>query len=172
MLEMIINPKSAEKRPWKMFFIGLIYGALSILLVQWLFSGDPILSKFSGIIVVTFCVMFSLPFMYYMIKQEEVEDEHIEGFFKVWRVHSDAIYALMWLFLGFILSFSFLYIILQDPNIFNAQVETYCMINNPEDIQDCVKKYSFSQKMSVTGAVTNEMKFLSILENNVYVMIF
>ena len=172
MLESIINPKSAERGPWKMLFVGLIYGALSIVLVEWFFSGDPVLSKFSGMIVVTFCVMFSLPYMYFMIKQEEEEDEQVEGFFSVWKVHSDAIYGFMWLFLGFIIAFSLLYMVFQDSNLFNAQIETYCMINSPGNIEDCVARYDFTQKITSTGAATKETRFLSIIENNVYVMIF
>ncbi len=172
MLESIINPKRVEKGTWKMLFIGLIYGSLSLLLVHWFFSGDAVLSEYSGMIVVTFCVMFSLPFMYYLIKQEEEEDEQVEGFFGVWKAHSDAIRAFLWLFLGFIIAFAFWYIILQNSNLFNAQVETYCMINSPGNIEDCVAKYDFTQKITSTGAATKEMRFLSIIENNVYVMIF
>ena len=170
MLESIINPKRSEKGPWKMFFIGLIYASLSLLLVHWFFSKDVVLSRFSGMIVVTFCVMFSLPFMYYVIKREEREDEQVEGFFGVWKAHNDAIRAFMWLFLGFIIAFTFWHIVLQDPNLFNAQIETYCMINSPGNIEDCVARYSFNQKIS--AAATKEMRFLSIIENNVYVMIF
>ncbi len=172
MLESIINPKRAEKGPWKMFFIGLIYSSLSILLVHWFFANDAVLSKFSGMIVVTFCVMFSLPFMYYIIKQEEKEDEEVEGIFNVWHAHSDAIYSFMWLFLGFIVAFSFWHIVLQDSNLFNAQLETYCMINNPGGVEDCVEKYSFEKKILPTGAATKEIRLLSIVENNIYVMIF
>lgn len=172
MLESLINPKKVEKGPWKMFFIGLIYASLSLLLVHWFFSSDTILSRYSGMIVVTFCVMFSLPFMYFIIKQEEQEDEEVEGLFSVWRVHKDAIYAFMWLFLGFIVAFSFWYIVLQDSNLFNAQIETYCMINSPGNVEDCVARYDFTQQISSTGAATKEMRFLSIIENNVYVMIF
>ena len=71
MLESLINPKRVEKGPWKMFFIGLLYASLSLLLVHWFFANDAVLSKASGILVVTFCVMFSLPFMYFIIKKEE-----------------------------------------------------------------------------------------------------
>jgi uncharacterized membrane protein SpoIIM required for sporulation len=172
MIEMIINPKSAEKRPWKMFFVGLVYASLSLLLVKWFFSYDTVLSKFSGVIVVTFCVMFSLPFMFFLIRREEAEDEQIEGFLDVWKMHSDAILAFMWLFLGFVVAFSFWNIVLGDANLFNAQVETYCMINNPGNIEDCVQRYNFENKDILTGAMTKEMRFLSILENNVFVMIF
>ena len=172
MLESIINPKRAEKGPWKMFFVGLIYASFSILFVHWFFSDDIVLSQFSGMLVVTFCVMFTLPFMYYMIKQEEKQDEEIAGFFSVWKVHKDAIYAFMWLFLGFIIAFSFWYIVLQDSNLLNAQIQTYCRINSPGNIENCVAKYSFGQKILPTGAATKKMMFLSVIENNIYVMIF
>ncbi|MBU0894322.1 MAG: stage II sporulation protein M [Nanoarchaeota archaeon] len=172
MLESLINPKRAEKGPWKMFFIGLVYASLSLLLVHWFFAGDPVLSKFSGIIVVTFAVMFSLPFMYYMIKQEEEEDEQVEGFFSVWKIHSDALYGFMWLFLGFIIAFAFWHPILNNNELFNAQIKTYCMINSPGNIEDCFVRYSPTEKITSTGAATHGKRFFSIIENNVYVMIF
>lgn len=172
MLEAIINPKSSEKGPWKMLFVGLIYASLSLLLVHWFFSGDPALSKASGMVVVAFCVMFSLPYMYFIIKREEKEDEEVEGFFSVWRVHKDAIYALMWLFLGFIIAFSFWYIVLQNSSLLNFQVQTYCQINSPGNIEDCVSRYSFEDSSVYTGAATQGKRLFSIMENNVYVMIF
>ena len=174
MLESLINPKRAKKGPWKMLLIGILYGSLSILLVKLFFSSDVVLSKFSGLMVVTFCVMFSLPFMYYIIKREEKEDEEIEGLLHVWRAHRKAIFALMWLFLGFVIAFSFWNIILQDSNLLNAQIETYCMINSPSDIESCFKSYSIGGGAeSVTGSyVSKAGRFFSILENNIYVMIF
>ncbi len=171
MLESLVNPKRVEKGPWKMFFIGIIYASLSILLVHWFFSNDAVLSEFSGIIVVTFCVMFSLPFMYFIIKREEREDEEIKSFKGVWRAHSDAIYSLMWLFLGFIVAFSIWYIFLQNSTLLNAQVETYCMINSPGNIEGCVSQYEFSQVLTSKTSTSN-MRFFSIIENNIYVMIF
>lgn len=170
MLESMINPKRLEKGPWKMFFIGIVYASLSLLLVKWFFSKDLVLQNYSGILVVTFSVMFSLPFMYYLIKVEEKEDEEVTGFLSVWKIHSDAIYAFMWLFFGFIIAFSFWYIILEDQNLFNAQIETYCMINSPGSIENCVEQYSFES--FGTGSATKEARFLSIISNNIYVMIF
>jgi len=171
MLESMINPKRLKKGPWKMFFIGILYASLSLLLSQWFFSKDAVLSHYSGIIVVTFCVLFSLPFMYYLIKTDEVEDEETAGFWGVWRTHSNAIYAFMWLFLGFIVAFSFWYIILGDQNLFNAQIETYCMINSPGNLEKCANQYSLGQ-ISPTGAATSEARLLAIISNNIYVMIF
>jgi uncharacterized membrane protein SpoIIM required for sporulation len=172
MLESLINPKRAEKGPWKMFFIGLLYASLSLLLVQLFFSGDPVLIKYSGLIVVTFCVMFSLPFMFYIIKQEEKQDEVVEGLKSVWRVHKDAIFALLWLFVGFVVAFSFWFLVLGDPYLLNAQIETYCMINAPGNVENCFNQYTQGSTITPTGSVTRMGRFLSILENNIYVLIF
>jgi uncharacterized membrane protein SpoIIM required for sporulation len=172
MLESLINPKRLEKGPWKMFFIGILYASLSLLLVQLFFGKDPVLSKYSGLIVVTFCVMFTLPFMYFVIKEEEKEDEEIEGITGVWMAHKDAIWSFCWLFLGFVIAFSFWYIFLADSTLLNAQIETYCMINSPSNIEGCVQQYSIGQNLSPTGSASAVGRFLSILENNVYVLIF
>jgi len=170
MLEMIINPKSAESSPWKMFFVGIVYGSLSLLLVHWFFSKDYTLVNASGMIVVAFCIMFTLPFMYYLIKNEEEEDEQVEGFFSVWKIHSDAIYAFMWLFLGLLIAFAFWNSILHNPNLLNFQIQTFCQINSPGEIETCVEKYSFTgNAVEVGGSIG---RFMNILENNVYVMIF
>ncbi len=171
MLESMINPKRAERGPWKMFFIGIIYASLSLILVHFLFRNDSVLSKFSGLIVVLFCVMFSLPFMYFIIKQEETEDEEIDGAWSVWKTHSDAIYAFMWLFFGFIIAFAFWNVILQDPALLNAQIETYCSINNPGSIQDCVAEYSLTSKTISSSASSSVARFFSIIGNNFGVMI-
>lgn len=177
MLESLINPKRAEKNPWKMFFIGLIYASLSILLVHWFFSSNEILSEYSGIMVVMFCVIFSLPFMYFIIRREEKRDEVASGFWGVWRIHSDAIYAFMWLFLGFLIAFSFWYIVLQDHSLLNAQIGTYCQINSPGNINGCISSYipSANSSSQITGAsisLSNPVRFISILQNNLLVMIF
>src|SRR6056297_808030 len=175
MLESMINPKRMEKGPWKMLFIGLLYGSLSLLLVHWFFSPDPALGDASGIMVVLFCIMFTLPFMFFITKTEEKEDEEVEGLMHVWKAHKDAIYALMWLFVGFIIAFSFWNIVLQDANLLNFQLETYCSINSPGNVEGCVQQYSPAGKSAeslATGAASNGGRFLSILENNIYVMIF
>jgi len=78
----------------------------------------------------------------------------------------------MWLFLGFVVAFAFWYILLQNSTLFNAQVETYCMINSPGNIENCVSEYSFTGSIISTGAATKGSRLLSIIENNFYVMLF
>jgi len=173
MLEMLINPKKAERHSWEMFFIGLLYGSLSILLVNWIFAQDPVLSKYSGILIVTFCVMFSTPFVYYIIKLEEEKNIRYEGMLKVLREHNKALLAFLWLFLGLVVAFSFWYIILAGGNLnFKVQIETFCQINKPNNFNECVEQYGIKSPIRTTGFLTSKEKIVSIFSNNVYVLIF
>jgi len=173
MLEMLINPAKAEKNPWEMFFIGAFYGTISLLLVKWIFSGDPVLSKYSGILVVTFCVMFTIPFIYYTLKLEEEKDLQITGFKRLILEHNKAIYAFMFLFLGLVVAFSFWYIVFPSGNQnFIAQIETYCMINKPAHFDECVSEYGIQQVSKTTAFLTSKEKIVNIFANNIYVLIF
>jgi uncharacterized membrane protein SpoIIM required for sporulation len=172
MLEMLINPRKAEREPWELFFVGLFYASLSILLVNWIFGGDPVLAKYSGILVVTFCVMFTLPFIYYVIKLEEEKNEKIEGFAGLLKEHSKALHAFMWLFLGFVVAFSFWYIVLSSNTSFRAQIETYCAINRPTNFDECVSQYGIKTAVKTTAFVSAKEKIFMIFANNVYVLIF
>lgn len=172
MIESLVNPAKTDKYPIKMLPIGIIYASLSYLLTRLFFSGDPVLSRYSGMIIVTFCVMFSLSFMYFIIKREEAEDEETFGLLNVWQIHKDAIFALMWLFVGFVVAFGFWHLVVQDSTMLNAQIETYCVINSPGNVQGCVDSYTRGSMLNPTGAYTRTDRLFSIVENNIYVMIF
>ncbi len=173
MFEMIINPAKAERRPWEMFFIGAFYATVSLILTEWIFGSDPVLSKYTGILVVTFCVMFSIPFMYLSIKNEEEKDLEEGHFLILMREHGRALLYLMFLFLGFIIAFSFWYIVFTDGNQnFRAQIETYCMINQPSHFDECVEKYGIEYTSKTTAFLTAQDKIVNIFANNIYVLIF
>lgn len=173
MLEMLINPKKAEKHPWQMFFIGAFYATISLILVEWVFSGDPVLSKYSGILVVTFCVMFSIPFVYFAIKNEEEKDLRTDKFTDLMKEHSRALFYFMLLFLGFVVAFSFWYIVFEDGNkSFRAQIETFCIINKPSHFEECVAEYGVRHVSKTTAFLTAKDKIVNIFANNIYVLIF
>jgi uncharacterized membrane protein SpoIIM required for sporulation len=173
MLEMLINPVKAEKRPWEMFFIGAFYATVALFLTEWIFSGDPVLSKYTGILVVTFCVMFTIPFLYFSFKYEEEKDLQDMGYLRLLEEHGKAITYLMFLFLGFIVAFSFWYIVFEDGNMnFRAQIETYCMINRPSNFDQCVEDYGVKQLSKTTAFLTAKDKIVNIFANNIYVLIF
>jgi uncharacterized membrane protein SpoIIM required for sporulation len=135
------------------------------------FSQDTILREYSGILVVTFTVICSLPFMYYLIKLEEKKDLEISSEGSLIREHYKAIKAMVWLFLGFVLAFSLVYIIFEDSAAynFNAQIKVFCAINNPNNFDYCIKQNGIN---SITGNVAKSAAIMSIFSNNIYVLVF
>ncbi len=173
MFELLIKPNKAERRPWEMFFIGALYATLSLVLVRWIFSRDPVLSKYSGILVVTFCVMFSIPFIYFALRKEEEKDMEISGFKRLLEEHGKALLYFMFLFLGFVVAFSFWYIAVSEGNQnFRVQIETYCVINKPSNYQECVAQFSGGEISKTTGFLSSTDKVVNIFANNIYVLIF
>jgi uncharacterized membrane protein SpoIIM required for sporulation len=172
MLEMLVNPKKAERRPWEMFFVGMFYSSLSLLLVNWIFSRDAILSQYSGILVVTFTVMFSIPFVYYTLKLEEKKVSNKTGTFALIKEHRNALLAFLFLFMGFVVALSFWYIIASPINSFKPQIETFCLINKPQNFQECAIEYGVKKPSLSTGYSTSTDHLLLIFTNNIYVLIF
>ncbi len=172
MLEMLINPQKAERRPWELFFVGLFYAAISILFVEGIFARDPVLSKYSGVLLVMFTVMFSMPFVYYTIKLEEGKITPRRGTIALLREHKKAIIVFLWLFLGFVVAYSLGYMIFSSEHSFTAQIETYCVINRPTNVEDCVAQYGFNKGNAVTGSATSTERLYLIFTNNIYVLIF
>ncbi len=169
MFEMIMKPKRAERKPWEMFFVGLVYGAISMFLVNFIFINDTVLSKGSGLLLVLFTVMFCLPFMYFLIKLEEGKDIQITDSGRLIKEHSKAIFALMWLFLGVVVAFSVGYVLSGSAasTSFNFQIQTYCAINNPHNYEQCLSQYGI-----INGAATGSGLFGRIFMNNLQVMFF
>ena len=178
MLEMIINPKKAERKPGEMFFVGLVYASLSVLLVDWIFLKDVVLSQYTSIFIVTFTVMFSIPFMYYIIRYEEKKDMEIDSESSLLKEHGKALAALLYLFLGFIVAFSILYMIMPQAvtaQNFNAEVKQYCAINMPSQINECADHYLSGKSISGVASLNENITLqhvLAIFINNIYVMIF
>jgi uncharacterized membrane protein SpoIIM required for sporulation len=172
MLEMLINPLKAERKPWEMFFIGLFYSSISILLVTWIFGQDPILSKSSGVLTVAFTVMFSLPFVHYVFRLEERRSaQYTKGVFQLLKEHRFALYAFLWLFIGFVIGYSFWYILLPTTNTASEQIGTFCVINNPGNVNECETQLG-AKDVSATVFATNKERLFLIFANNIYVLIF
>ena len=165
--ESLINPKRAEKKPWEMFFIGLLYASLSVILVKWIFIQDAVLTNYSGILIVTFTVMFSLPFMYHAIKDEEQKDLETSGLTRLLLEHGKALKMFLWLFLGFIVAYSFWHIIFADAGMLDAQVRVYCQINKPGAFDECVTQYGIEGLRKTTGFITAKEKVFMIFANKV-----
>ncbi len=178
MFEMLISPREAEKKPERLFFVGLLYSSISILLVDLIFLRDPIFSKHAPLLLITFTTIFSIPFIHSLIRIEEIR-EITEGRNKTLLVsHSRAIIALLFLFLGFLVAFAFWYTVLPDKLVianFQSQIEEFCRINNQEGLTKCLEQYGLNAKefANLTGKVVSGMKEVwEIFFNNIYVLIF
>lgn len=173
-----MNPKKAERQPWEMFFIGLLYASVSLLVVDWIFLRDTVLSQYTSMLIVTFATICTIPFMYFLIKFEEEKETKIRAERVLVKEHGKAVAALVYLFLGFIVAFSFWYMVLPQEitaSNFKAQVEQYCAINMPYSFGECVSQQGVTN--TITGEITSETTssvshFLNILINNIYVLIF
>jgi len=179
MLETLVNPKKAERKPWEMFIIGLLYAAIAVLVVDFIFLKNPVFTKYTSILIVAFTVIFSIPFFFYIIKIEEEKDIKIKSERKLIKEHGRALSALMFLFLGYVLAFAILFVVLPkdvvEPN-FRAQTETYCLINSKYNFEEC------ASNLLVGKAVGNESQIptikegmtrvSTILSNNFYVLVF
>ncbi len=171
MLEFLMNPKKAERRPWEMMIIGFFYAVVAILVSIFLFHGSAALEKYNSVFMVTFTTILSIPFMYYIVKLEERKEKKIKEEGALIKEHGKAISALMFLFIGYLIAFSLAFILMpQDlvDSCFTAQLESYCAINSG-DLQNCAKIMG----NSVTGKnVEISLKGVSsILANNFFVMI-
>lgn len=152
-LESLTTPYKAEKHPWEMFFIGLIYSSVAI------FISLQIFESMAGLISVFLTVMASIPIMYSTIKFEEKKD--LDGLKEtsLLREHSKAIMLFVFLFAGVMVAYSLWYIFLpveQVKGLFSVQIDTIKNINSNV----------------VTGASPNYEYFTRIFTNNIKVLIF
>ncbi len=152
-LETIINPITAERKPWEMFFIGLVYSSIAILLSFWIFH------EYTSMVMVFLTTMACVPLLYNTIKLEEKKDMVINEERTLLREHSKVISFLLFLFFGFAVSFAMWYTFLPADlaqNAFSVQTQTITNINS-----------------GVTGmAFQNFGIFTKIFFNNIKVLIF
>ncbi|MDO8740256.1 MAG: stage II sporulation protein M [Candidatus Woesearchaeota archaeon] len=152
-LESIIFPMKAEKQPWEMFFIGLVYTSAAIFLSLWIFE------KEASMVMVFFTVMAALPIIYNTLKLEEYKDMELSNERLRLKQHSKAILIFLFLFLGMTVAFVFWYTVLPSSTVaflFQKQAQTITSVNN-----------------QIAGnAVSQVTLFSKILLNNLKVLAF
>ena len=90
-LESLLNPLKAERKPWEMFFIGFLYSSIAILLSLWIFRDQ------ASLVMVFFTVMACVPIVYNTMKLEESKDLVISKEKVLLKEHNKAIIFLMFL---------------------------------------------------------------------------
>ncbi|MAG15719.1 hypothetical protein CMO88_01515 [Candidatus Woesearchaeota archaeon] len=153
-LELLISPVKAERKPWELFFIGLVYSSISIILSMYIFK------DFVGIVMVFLTTLAVVYLVQRMLRIEEGKDQPIRSELNILKDHGKALSVFMFLFFGFVVSFSFWYIVLPidlSHQIFGIQEKTIQCINSA-GVEGCV---------SGTGAA-----FSKIFFNNIKVLLF
>jgi uncharacterized membrane protein SpoIIM required for sporulation len=152
-LESLLNPKKAERKPWELFFLGIVYATFAFLLSWWVFK------EHISLIMVTLTAICSVPLIYNIIKYEEKKDETGKKEFWLMKEHSKAISAFTFLFLGFVAAFLIWFIVLPSntvQDVFSIQINTISHITTVP-----------------TGSIIYApAKILPILMNNLKILIF
>ncbi|MFH1637751.1 MAG: stage II sporulation protein M [Candidatus Woesearchaeota archaeon] len=151
-LESLITPKGAEKRPMIVFLLGMLYSSIALFLGAWIFKEE------ASLIVVFLTVLACVPLMYKIIKYEEKRDDTEDEEGVIMKGHFKALEAFMALFMGCVVSFSLWFILLPPStvsNLFATQMNTINIINNP-----------------IAGSVTQWQMLTSIFSNNFKVLFF
>ncbi len=126
-LETLVSPAGAERKPWEMFFIGLIYSSVAIFLSLWIFDRD------TGLISVFLVTMASLPFIFHAMLKEEKKDTFFGSERSLLKEHGKALLYMMFLFFGITAAYVIWYIFLPTDiasSLFDVQSKTITSINN------------------------------------------
>lgn len=126
-IESFISPKEAEKHPWRLFFVGFLYATAAAFLSYWIFR------QYSSLVMVTLTVIATMPLMYRTLKHEERVDTLLDNETKILKHHSKTLSFLLFMFIGYIVAFSLIYILAPAEWVsllFKSQVETITQINN------------------------------------------
>jgi len=152
-LESIVNPLKAEKKPIDLFFIGLLYSSIALFLSLWIFK------EFASLVMVFLVTLACVPLVYSTIKIEEKKDLVIDQERKLLKEHGKALSFFMFLFLGITLSVAIWYTFLPNhliSSLFNIQQQTIIDINT-----------------EITGNAIMQLNLFSkIFFNNIKVLIF
>ena len=152
-LESLVNPFKAVERPIHMFFIGIIYATVATFLSIIIFKDH------SSLVMVFLTVIATIPLMYKTMKMEEEADIKIKDEVKLLKRHAKVIRFLLFMFMGFVVAYSFWYIFLPvdaSQALFSVQSETIKTINS-----------------DIVGDVVSPVAiFMQIFLNNFKVLLF
>ncbi|TAL57797.1 MAG: hypothetical protein EPN86_01335 [Nanoarchaeota archaeon] len=155
-LEILISPKAAERSPWEMAIFGFIYASIAMFLSLWIWEDN------AGLVMVFLTVLACLYLVQSTLKMEEKKDIRMEHELPLLKEHGRALLFFMFLFVGFVIAYSFWYTVLPQDTVtkaFNVQIKTIQAVNTVTS--------------SVAGqTVQNQNIFNVILINNLKVLMF
>ena len=126
-VEALLYPLKAEKKPWEMFFLGFLYTSIGIFISLWIFRDQ------ASLVMVFMITMAALPIFYNTMKLEESKDMMMDSETAILKEHNKAIAFFMYMFVGITIACAVWYALLPTSTInvlFDKQVDTIQAINN------------------------------------------
>ncbi len=155
-LESMIKPFTATKRPWEMFFYGLLVASIGLFLGYWIFRDK------ADLVMIFLTTFACVPLMFHAIRNEEKEDLILEKETSMLKRHSRVLLFYTFLFIGMTVAFVIWYVVLptdMSQTLFRQQITTIAQINSPVQAH-------------VVGNAASTSLFNRIFFNNIKVMIF
>ncbi len=145
-LEALISPLKAEKKPWETLILGFVYSVIAIGLSLWIFEEQ------ASLVSVFLISIAAIPLVYSTFKLEEEKDITLEKERGVLKEHSKAIAFLIFLFCGIVLAYVLAYLLLpaaQTGHLFSLQHSTITEINSNAQSSNALFSRIFLNNMKV-----------------------
>ena len=153
-LESILGVREAEKTPFYMFLLGLLYASVAVFVSLWIFRTE------ASLIMVFFMVFASLPLIIKTLTFEAKKDYIANYNDNLMKMHIDSLKIFMWLFLGFVIALSLWYIFLPSNityDLFASQISTIKSINGESAFTGATTYWSF-----LSTIILNNLKVLTL----------
>ncbi len=153
-LESILGVKTAEKTPFYVFLLGLLYASVAVFVSLWIFRSE------ASLIMVFFMVFACLPLMIKTLTFEAKKDYKAKYDDNLPKMHIDALKIFMWLFFGFIIALSLWYIFLPSEityDLFASQISTIKSINGESAFTGNTTYWNF-----LSIIILNNLKVLTL----------
>ncbi len=152
-LESLIGPIKAERNKKWLFIYGIVYATIGMIVALWVFRSQ------ASMVMVFLTVLASFPLFYKTIRYEEKKDlkKNVPELVLI-KEHGEALKYLMFLFSGFVVAFTILFLIFPPDitrSLFSSQISTIEAINS-----------------NITGNTTSIDIFFKVLANNLRVLFF
>jgi len=151
-LESIMNPLKARRRPLWLFLLGILFALIAVAFSLWVFPSQ------ASMVMVLLIVVMCVPLVYATTYLEEERSVQAKRELPLLKEHGRTIFFLSLLFLGFVVGFTLLYIFLPTETV-NSLFSVQHLAIDQVNVQ-------------VSGGVTYLADFGNILFNNLKVLIF
>ena len=155
-LESLITLKKAEKSPWDLFFIGLLFASIAVFLSLWIFKDH------ASLVMVFLTVMACIPIMHKTLAKEEKRDARIKKESLLLKHHTKVLIFFVALFLGITLAFSVWYVFLPGnlaETTYSTQIATIKSINS-RVLGETLSSASINSSNIFMQIVSNNLKVL------------